>query len=137
MSHVTDYDKIFETFLGNCGVDTTRLPVEAEKLHELIQNGISHYNSYLKDENPIVGDDLLETLNVHLDSTRLLILAFCMKYVYLENLLIGFQELWSPFQNEIGIKNYKSQVDGREKTLERTKYRIVELLTSIEDSLIM
>lgn len=130
---ITSYDDIFTCFVNNCGVDTTRLPTETPKLHEMISNAIDHYNVYLKDESPILGDNTFESLNVLLDSTRLLILAYCLKYVYLENQLVGFQELWSPFQNELGIKNYKSQIDGRENTLERTKKKIIELLTSLED----
>lgn len=133
----TSYDDIMSCFVKNCGVDTSNLPTDEEKLYGMIQNGLNHYNVYLKDESPIQGDDDTEMLNTSLDGTRLLILAFCLKYVYLENQLVGFQELWSPFQNELGIKNYKAQVDGREKTLERTRQKIIELVTTIEDVNIM
>ena len=131
------YDDIMKSFIKNCGVDTGKLPADNERLYDMITNGISHYNVYLKDEAPLIGDNQTETLNRSIDSTRLLILAFCLKYVYLENELVGFQELWSPFQNEIGIKNYRDQIKGRETTLDRTKQKINELLSSIEDPNIM
>lgn len=133
----TTYDEIMESFIENCGVDTLRLPLEIEKIYSMIQNAINHYNVYLKDEYPISGSNEIEALNVSLDSTRLLILAYCFKYVYLENQLVGFQELWSPFQQEVGVKDYRGQVSGRENTLERTNAKIIELLTSIEDRSIM
>lgn len=134
---LTTYDQIMKSFILNCGIDTSRLPTDTEKIYDMILNAISHYNMYLKDEQPIVGNNETETLNVELDSTRLLILAYCLKYVYLENELVGFQELWSPFQLEVGIKDYNSQISGRENTLKRTKDKIIELLTSIEDNSIM
>lgn len=133
----TTYDEIFECFLKNTGIDTTRLPTTDEAIYAIINNGVSHYNVYLKDEVPIKCDDSSETINVTLDSTRLLILAYCIKYVYLENQLVGFEELWSPFQNDLGIKNYKSQIQARQDTLDRTKQMITQLLTSTEDASIM
>lgn len=134
---LTHYDDIIKCFINNCGVDTSRLPKTDEKIYDMIQNAIDHYNVYLKDESPVSGNNEVETLNVKLDSARLLILAYCLKYVYLENELVGFQELWSPFQQDIGVKDYRSQVSGRENTLKRTNDKIIELLTSIEDRSIM
>lgn len=133
----TTYDEIIKSFVNNCGVDTSRLPDDEEKLYDIIQNAISHYNAHLKDESPIVGNNDLECLNIFLDGTRLLILAYCTKYIHLENHLVEFQELWFPFQHDLGIKNYKSQVDGREKTLERTEKKIIELKSTLEDPSIM
>jgi len=66
-----------------------------------------------------------------------LILAYCIKYTYLENQLIEFEEIWSPFQKEVGLKNYKDQVNSRERTLERTKNKIIELISNIEDRNLM
>jgi hypothetical protein len=133
---MTTYDEIFESFLNNCGVDTSRLPTN-ESIYQMIENAINHYNVFLKDETPIICDDNTETINVKLDGARLLILAYCLKYVYLENELVGFQELWSPFQKEVGIKDYRGQVSGRENTLKRTTDKIIELVSSIEDKSIM
>lgn len=134
---MTTYDEIFICFIQNCGIDTSRLPAENEKLYEMIRNAVSHYNVYLKDESPIFGIDKEECLNTELDSTRLLILAYCLKYVYLENELVGFEELWSPFQQEVGIKDYRGQISARQDTLKRTDRKIIELISSIEDRSIM
>jgi len=133
----TSYDEIFTCFINNCGIDTSRLPTEDSKLYEMIKNAIIHYNVFLKDESPIIGNDEEELLNTELDGSRLLILAYCLKYVYLENELVGFEELWSPFQQEVGIKDYRSQVFARQDTLNRTTNKIIELLTSIEDRSLM
>lgn len=131
------YDQIFQCFIDNTGVDTSRLPNDQEKIYDMINNGARHYNTYFDEEEWVVCDNDTETINKNLDGTQLLIYAYCLKYVYLENQLVGFEELWSPFQNEIGIKDYKSQVQGRESTLERTNKKIIELITSTEDPSIM
>jgi len=136
----TTYDDIFTCFLENTGVDISRLPQTDVGKYEMIHNAIRHYNSKISDLDEVgklTYDDDTEKINVKLDDTRLLILAYCMKYVYLENELVAFQALWSPFQREIGIKDYRSQVQGRENTLQRTEQKIYEFLSVIEDKSIM
>lgn len=133
----TSYDDIMTCFIENTGIDTTKLPTEDEHIYAMIKNASKHYGVFLKDEAYIVCDDELEEINISLDYTRLLIFAYCMKYVYLENQLVGFEELWSPFQNDLGIKNYRSQIQARQSTLERTKQKITELVTTTEEPSIM
>lgn len=136
----TSYDEIFECFLENCGIDTSMLPTTNEAIYRMIKNAVRHYNTYIPKSDKIGAvscDDDEERINVKLDDARLLILAYCLKYVYLENQLVGFQELWSPFIKEIGFKDYKAQVEGRENTLKRTKNKIIELIGLIEDLSIM
>lgn len=136
----TTYDEIFQCFIDNCGIDTSALPKEDYKKYNMIINGIRHYNSII-DEDDAIGkltyDNQTETVSAKLDDTRLLILAYCIRYTYLENQLIEFEEIWAPFQDEIGIKNYGDQIKGRENTLERTEKKILELLSTIEDSNLM
>lgn len=136
----TTYDDIIECFIENCGIDTSKLPTSNENLYNIIKNAVRHYNTRI-DEGDIVGelvaDDTNEILNAQLDDTRLLLLAYCLKYIYLENQLVGFEELWAPFQQEIGFKNYKDQITGRERTLQRTEQKIYEYLSKIEDKEIM
>ena len=140
MSTPTNYNEIFKCFIKNCGVNTSKLPASDIGKYDMITNAIRHYNTIISeydDVGRLSGDNQAELINVLLDDTRLLILAYCIKYVHLENQLVGFQELWSPFQKEVGIKDYRSQVQGRENTLERTSQKIIELLTSLEDGSIM
>lgn len=136
----TTYDEIFECFIHNTGIDTSQLPEEDSKKYDMIKNGIKHYNVIIDVDDEVgklIPDDNTETINVDLDDTRLLLLAYCIKYIYLENQLIAFEELWFPYQKEIGIKNYGDQIKGRERTLERVKKEINIYLTKIEDSSIM
>lgn len=137
---MTTYDQIWQCFIDNCGVDVTQLPTDDYRKYNMIKNATMHYNNFIDEEDnigKITCDDSTETINVKLDGSRLLILAYCMKYVELENQLVEFEELYTPFQKEMGIKNYKDQVKGRENTLARTNQKIIELLSNIEDRSIM
>ncbi|BAO04898.1 uncharacterized protein CBO05P1_179 [Clostridium botulinum B str. Osaka05] len=133
----TSYDEIFESFLMNCGTDTSELPKDQDKIYLIINNAVNHYNNFMEEDYCIEADNKTETISKKLNGSCLLILAYCIKYTYLENQLIEFEEIWSPFQKEIGFKNYKDQVTSREKTLERTKSRIIELISNIEDRNLM
>lgn len=133
----TTYSEIMKAFINNCGIDTSLLPEDPSKIYDMINNAVQYYNTYFDSQNQIVCDDSTESLNTKLDDLRLRLLAYCMKYIYLENQLVGFEELWAPFQNELGIKNYKSQIDARENTLERTRQEIDRLVTYIEGTDIM
>ncbi|APR02491.1 TPA: hypothetical protein ACXDAY_002073 [Clostridium botulinum] len=133
----TSYDEIFESFLLNCGIDTSELPKDQNKIYSIINNAVNHYNNFMEEDYYITTNNETETIDKRLDGSCLLILAHCIKYTHLENQLIEFEEIWSPFQKEIGFKNYKDQIASREKTLERTKNKIIELISNIEDRNLM
>lgn len=134
----TSYDDIYSTFLDNCGVDTSTLPNTNDGKYQMIRNGVRHYNSKVDDyETKIICNDIMEEINIELDDTRLLILAFCIKYTLLENQLINFEQVWQPFTKDIGQKFYREQISGRENMLDRTERKIIELLTDLDSGSIM
>lgn len=134
----TNYDQIYSVFVDNCGVDTSTLPSDDEGKYKIIRNGARHYNTKVDDgETKLVCDDDTESINIELDDTRLLILAFCMKYTQLENELVKFEQIWQPFTKEMGQKFYGEQIKGRESTLERVERKIIELLTDLDSGSIM
>lgn len=134
----TSYNDIWSCFLDNCGVDTSTLPADDLGKYQMIHNAIRHYNTRVDDsELKLKWDDTTEEINTELDDTRLLILAFCIKYTELENQLVNFEQVWQPFQKDIGQKFYGEQIKGRENSLDRTDKRIVELLTNLDSGSIM
>ncbi|MCD3217958.1 hypothetical protein G8S55_12120 [Clostridium botulinum C] len=134
MTSYTSYDEIFTCFLDNCGIDTDNLPKSNEGKYKLIHNAIIHYNTVIDESYTNLNyDDEKERVNILLDNNQLLLLAYCLRYSYLENELIEFEELWQPFQKEVGQKFYREQLQGRESTLARTQNKINELLNNMED----
>lgn len=129
----TTYDDIWECFYDNCGVDYNTLPSTDEGKYILIKNGCRKYNTVIDpQENKIKCDDFLEEINLELDDNRLMLLAYCIRYNFLENDLIRYEQVWQNFAKDIGQKFYGDQVKGREATLERTKNEIDKLLLNIE-----
>lgn len=131
---LTTYDDIWECFIDNCGVDESTLPQTDEGKYILIKNGAIKYNTTVdKSEAKIKCDEYMEQINLSLDYDRLLILAYCMRYTFLENELIAFEQVWQPFSSDIGQKFYREQIQGRENTLTRTKKEIDRLLDNIDN----
>lgn len=129
---MTTYDDIWQTFVDNCML-TDIIPTTDESRYILIHNGIKRYNSSVSgNELKLTYDDTLEIINTTLDDTRLLLLAYCIRYTFLENELISFEQIWQSFSKDVGIKFYGDQIKGREATLQRTKQEISQLLLNIE-----
>lgn len=130
----TTYDNIWECFYDNCGVDKSTLPQTDEGKYILINSGSIYYNTLIdKSETKMICNDLTETINIVLDDNRLMILAYCMRYRFLENELIRYEQVWQPLSNDIGQKFYREQLSGRKDTLVNTKSEIVRLLTNIDN----
>lgn len=132
---MTSYDDIFETFVLNCG-SREDIPDDDEGKYQMIHNAGIHYTIFVESED-VVFDDENEQINMDLSSREKLIYAYCIKYVMLQNQLEEFEEIWLPFQKEMGFKNYKYQLDGRKETIRSTERKILQILTSIEDNSIM
>lgn len=137
---MTTYDEIFTCFIENCGVDVENLPESDEGKYNMIQNSALHYNVIIDsgdETGEITCSDESETIDKKLDGTRLLILAYCLRYNVLDNQLVGFEELWHPHQKEYGTKNYREQISARQRTLGRTNFKLVELLRKIDNPSLM
>lgn len=127
------YDTIWECFVDNCGVDQNTLPKTNEGKYILIKNGIRHYNKNVdEDEAQLIGTNETESVNLNLDNTRLLLLAYCMRYTILENEAIKFEQLWQPFTRDVGQKYYRDQITARNSRLYQTKNEINGLLNKLD-----
>lgn len=132
--NVTTFEEIWKCFYNNCMVDKATLPQTEEGQYILINSGCMYYNTLIDEtETKIKCNDLTELINIKLDDNRLILLANCMRYRFLENELISFEQVWQPFSSEVGQKNYKAQIDARNFRLETTKKEIGRLLDSIDN----
>ena len=133
---LTSYDSIFTCFLENCKIQSKNLPTTDIGKYAMIHNACRHYSNKME-EFELKWDDLTETLTVELDSNRLLILAYCIKLVYLENAVTEFTDIFSVFQKELGINNYNSQVKARQYNVLTTEHKIIELMTNMQGFSVM
>jgi hypothetical protein len=128
---MTSYDIIWTTFLENCKVDDIDLPQTDDKMYEAIKNAVLHFNNRLRDT--LQCDDTNEQVSRDLTDDDLLILAHYIRYIFLKNQHTYFINLWQPFQKEIGLKNYKTQVDSLEMSMKMEKGEIEELIMNKAD----
>nr|DAX85760.1 MAG TPA: hypothetical protein [Caudoviricetes sp.] len=129
----TTYQEIWDTFVDFTGVPVEDLPQTEEGMYSLIKSGILKYNSVTeKSETKLIGNEIMEELNVELDYDRLLLLAYCLKYIFLENEKNEYESVWGVFSNDIGLKFYGDTVKAKRSTLSATNKEIFRLLNKID-----
>lgn len=101
----TKYDEIYTEFLNNCATDDINLPNTDEKRYTAIQSAIRYFN-YLTELN-VQCDNTTESVNREFNDNELLLVSHFLRLAFLENQLIHLTTIYSPFQKEIGIKNYQ------------------------------
>lgn len=129
----TSYDEIWECFLENCGYDYSEIPQTDERRYSMIKNAISYYNQKAKKyEGRITGniicDDIMETLNKKINSIELLIMANILGYILCKNKLVEFTSVYGTFAKEMGFKDYKAQLDGRQMEVKRYEDEVSRLI---------
>ena len=138
MDETTTYDDILTSFITNCKVSRKLIPTNEDILKEWIQNGIKLYNNKMKkyedDFNyPIMGDDVIESLDVKLTDDELLILINIMKLVFLKNEKTLFVSKYGVFQKEFGINNYNAQANSKDLEITEQEKTIDDLIVNALD----
>lgn len=129
----TTYQEVWDTFVDFTGVDIDDLPQTDEGMYALIKSGIIKYNSITESsETKLKGDEIMERLNVELDYDRLLLLAYCLKYVYLDNEKTAYENIWEVFSNDVGRKFYGNTVKAKADTIASVNKEIQRILDKID-----
>ncbi|MBD1379211.1 hypothetical protein [Metabacillus arenae] len=122
---MTSYDEIWQSFLNNCKASDFDLPSTQEKIHETIKNAVSHFN--IRKSDNIQCDDIMETVNRELPESYVLIIAHYIRLIFLINQKTYFESTWQPFSNDVGLKNFSSQLKSLESSI-TSEERIIERL---------
>lgn len=130
---LTKYDDIWQCMLDNCWYNKYDIPTSPMIQYAMINNAKDYYNNIMqkyKDDYQVnlECDNTNETINVKLTSDELLIYANIMKLIFLKNKLSEFISIYSTFTKELGINNYKSQVDAKKQLVEEQQISIVSLI---------
>lgn len=130
----TSYDTIYTTFLNNCKVSDIDLPQTTDKIYEAIHNAIRHFNNRLRDE--LQWDDAIETVSRELSNDDLLVLSHYIRLIFLKNQKTYFENLWQPFQKDVGLKNFSTQLRSLESSIiDQEKFIDQLIMNSMEDFL--
>jgi hypothetical protein len=128
---LTTYDQVWTTFLNNCKTTGFDLPQTDEGIYEKIKNGVMHFNNRLRKK--VTCNNLTETLSEELDNDHLLILAHYIRLIFLINQKTYFENLWQPFQKDVGIKNFSSQIKSLESSVDSEKHEIDMLIRNMQE----
>ncbi|QOJ79938.1 hypothetical protein [Bacillus subtilis] len=123
---MTSYDQIWETFLNNCETSDFDVPQTEEQIYQSIRNAILHFNNRLRDS--LKADDSTETVNRDLSEDDLLIIAHFLRYIFLLNKKTLFENTWQPFTNDVGIKNFGTQLNSLKQSVIDQKNEIERLI---------
>ena len=140
--NVTTYDELYETFLLNCGYDFDELPKTDGMRYMMIRNAARIYNQQAKKysnrmTNNIVCDDITESLNVTLTSNEMLVFAYMMAETLASTKLVEFTSIYGTFAKEMGFKDYKAQLDGRQYTIDMFRKKYTSIIEDEIDSFLM
>lgn len=129
----TTYDKLYSTFLNNNLADDIDLPSNDEEIYRVIENAIMLYNN--RERETIECDNELEKVNRQLNNDEVLMIAFYIKLVFLKNQMNAFTLTWQPFDKDMGLRNYDSQVRAMERLVMRAESDIQQLKFNKEEDI--
>lgn len=135
----TSYDEIWESFLENCSYDSSEIPQSDERRYSMIRNAVRYYNQKAKKyegriQGNLICDDMMEEINAKLNSVELLIIANVLGYILCKNKLVEFTSIYGTFAKEMGFKDYKAQIEGRQTEVNRYEEEISRLIQDEIDS---
>ncbi len=130
---MTTFDEIYGYFnsISN-GIDNYYLPTTIEGQYQLISNGRMIYNNRLFTN--LKQDNTLEIFDSELNENRIMLLGHCMKLHCLIYMLDDFLSTMSVFQKDIGVKDYKSQVDSKQRRVDDENKIIDNIVFSMSES---
>lgn len=127
----TSYDDVYKFFTKITRVDKIDLPISIEGQYDLINSGRMEFN--MRREDSLVCHEESETLDRKLTDLELMLFGNCMKLVILKNMLSDFTSTYSMFQKEVGVKDYKSQLDARTWIVDRQESIIKDILFKMQE----
>lgn len=131
MTTLTTFDEVYQYFISNTKVSKYDLPVSVEGQYDLINNGRMEFN--LRRWDDLTQDNTTETLGRKLTDLEMMLFGNCMKLVVLRNMLSDFTATYSMYQKEIGYKDYKAQLDGRENAIKEQDKVIANIVFAMQD----
>lgn len=123
---MTTYDDIWTEFLAINKTDSINLPDSDEKIYHIIHSAIRHFNARLGES--LRFDDELEQVDQELSDWRLILLAHYIRLSFYENQLTDLSSTWSPFQKDIGIKNYQEQSRNLKELISNEESKIEKII---------
>lgn len=127
------FDDIWLTFLNNYKVEDIDLP-HPERIPEIIQDALMRFNNRMRTKAKC---DFSNECVVGLTSEDdLLLLAHYIKLIQLINSRVHYESLYNPFAADVGVRNFKTQLDSLNGSIKDQEKLIDEIIfNAMEDFL--
>ena len=138
---MTTFDDVYEVFQTiTWGIDEYNLPQTIDGQKQLIFEGVRRYNKRLnlEEEDAITCDNTLEEFSVEMSEQEISLLAHCMKWAGLDNMVMELASMLSMSSKDTALKDYKAMITTRQLMVENEKkeiYNIAMLLNDCDDLL--
>lgn len=127
------FDIIWETFLENYRVEDVDLP-HPEQIPSVIQNALMRLNNRMRTKAICNhASEMVEDLS---GEDNLILLAHYIKLVQLVNSKVFYEKLYNPFSADVGVRNFKTQLDSLNNSIKEQEKLIDEIIfNAMEDFL--
>lgn len=127
------FDIIWETFLENYKVEDIDLP-HPDQIPSVINNALMRLNNRMRTKAICnFASEMVEGLSSEDD---LILLAHYIKLVQLVNSKVFYEKLYNPFSADVGVRNFKTQLDSLNNSVKEQEKLIDEIIfNAMEDFL--
>lgn len=133
----TNYTDLYKFFIRQTKVNNNDLPSTEQGQKDLINDGVMEFNIRLRiGKEKLKCDDMLEELNEELEEEFFMFLSECMTLIVYKNMLQEYVSTWESFQNDVGRKYYKDQLNGKQQLINEQENRLKYLKLAISDEFV-
>ena len=127
------YDEVWKTFLDNYAVNDADLPSDdnVERIYQDIRNAVMRVNNRLRLR--LTCDDAQEVINGANSQDLQLLIAHYIRLIYLINSKTLYESLYQPISQDVGIKNYSTQMASLRTSIERQEAFIESAIFNMSD----
>lgn len=127
------FDDIYTLFMDNTRVDEYQLPRTPQGMYALLEHGIDQYTTFFDNAKEVDFDRDTEMLSVVLDKNDAMLITGYMRLKIFQKINDEFVSTYDVLQDDIGIRNYKSQSDARQNLIAEQKREIDEMLLKMSE----
>ena len=127
----TTYEELWDAFEPIANFDDYDLPTTVDGRRKLINAAVKIYNQVLFTE--IECDNVLDEISEKLEDKYINLLVNCMRLQVCRNIYSEFTTTYSMYKNEIGFKDYKAQIDGRQFLIDDQERIVNKIVFSLNE----
>lgn len=127
------FDDIYTVFMDTTRVDSYQLPQTPEGMYALLEYALDRYAIEYDGAKEVEFIRPTETLSTELDKNDIMLIAGYMRLNIYQKIKDEFISTYDVLVDDIGIRNYKSQIDAKYTAIERQEREIEKMLLKMSE----